>query len=722
MASLSLSHIYKVYPNGHKAVNDFSMDIEDREFIVFVGPSGCGKSTTLRMIAGLEEITAGELRIDGEVVNDEEPKERDIAMVFQNYALYPHMTVFDNMAFGLTLRRVSKDEIKRRVNEAAKILGITEYLNKKPKEMSGGQRQRVALGRAMVREPKVFLLDEPLSNLDAKLRTQMRSEILKLHDRIKTTFIYVTHDQVEAMTMGTRIVVMKDGFVQQIDTPRNLYSYPVNKFVAGFIGTPQMNFFDGTIARNGKNISIDFDGVPVHFDVPSEKFAKIEWQYLCGNRPITFGIRSEHVSVDANKYPYKAKVKVSYCEDLGVDSQVYADFDLEREDGVLDSSTKIIIKAPAATMIEKGSVIDISLDLDNLQMFDGVTEQTIMPRVPQKTAFNATVSGGKLKILGVEKVLPDAIKLQDGEYVVEAESGAISFGGNIKIELCGSEEVGDRLITKVTNGDDIFYVVTNKNEKPQKKIDVDLKRCSFLVSLDESEREKLKAEHESEIEKEQKESEEKAQQKEKGVRKFTAIFKKLFRKKKKNAEEKTEQKVQPFVPPTHRIIVEKLPMENTLNCSFKRFVEVENITVDGEQKQSKVKKYSLSFANPDVGVEVDALEKKSKKLPVPTYDIKLDGVSAQKILNGAGRLVYKDELSVVFSPYDVKIASDGINGTIEGIVDYGNERFYEVCVSGKIVRIFVNDGDNFAVGDVVKIVPDVEKIKVFDDTIDIRLV
>ena len=262
MAGLKLSHIYKVYPNGVKAVNDFSMEIEDKEFIVFVGPSGCGKSTTLRMIAGLEEISAGELRIDGEVVNDAEPKERDIAMVFQNYALYPNMSVYGNMAFGLKLRRsqslkfnekikeafvpklrkANKLAIDERIKEAAEILGITQYLERKPKALSGGQRQRVALGRAIVREPKVFLFDEPLSNLDAKLRGEMRAEILKLHKKLGTTFIYVTHDQIEAMTMGTRIVVMRGGRIQQIDTPRNLYRFPYNKFVAGFIGTPQMNF------------------------------------------------------------------------------------------------------------------------------------------------------------------------------------------------------------------------------------------------------------------------------------------------------------------------------------------------------------------------------------------------------------------------------------------------------------------------------------------------
>ncbi len=274
MADVKLNHIYKVYPNGTKAVNDFTMDIKDKEFIVFVGPSGCGKSTTLRMIAGLEEITAGELYIGDTLVNDVEPKDRDIAMVFQNYALYPHMTVYENMAFGLKLRKLPKAVIDQKVREAAQTLDITEYLDKKPKEMSGGQRQRVALGRAIVREPKVFLLDEPLSNLDAKLRTAMRSEISALHHRLQTTFIYVTHDQVEAMTMGTRIVVMKDGFVQQIDTPTNLYKYPQNVFVAGFIGTPQMNFINAEINVEGDDISFVATDAPLRIALPKDFFAK----------------------------------------------------------------------------------------------------------------------------------------------------------------------------------------------------------------------------------------------------------------------------------------------------------------------------------------------------------------------------------------------------------------------------------------------------------------
>ena len=249
MASLSLKNVCKVYPNGFEAVKDFNLDVADKEFIIFVGPSGCGKSTTLRMIAGLEEISSGDLIIDGKVMNDVEPKDRDIAMVFQNYALYPHMTVFDNMAFGLKLRKVPKDEIKAKVEEAARILDLEKLLDRKPKALSGGQRQRVAMGRAIVRNPKVFLMDEPLSNLDAKLRVQMRSEIASLHNRLGATIIYVTHDQTEAMTLGTRIVVMKDGVVQQVESPANIYNNPRNQFVAGFIGSPSMNFFDAYIGE-----------------------------------------------------------------------------------------------------------------------------------------------------------------------------------------------------------------------------------------------------------------------------------------------------------------------------------------------------------------------------------------------------------------------------------------------------------------------------------------
>ena len=292
MASVTLKHIYKVYAGGVTAVSDFTLDIEDKEFIVLVGPSGCGKSTTLRMVAGLEEISDGELYIADKLVNDVAPKDRDIAMVFQNYALYPHMTVYDNMAFGLKLRKTPKAEIDKRVHEAAKILDIEHLLNRKPKALSGGQRQRVALGRAIVREPKVFLMDEPLSNLDAKLRVAMRTEITKLHQRLQTTFIYVTHDQTEAMTLGDRIVIMKDGYIQQVGTPQEVFGHPINTFVASFIGTPQMNFFDAKLENNGGAYQVDCGGMKVQ--LPNEVQAKLKANGVAAG-DIVLGIRPEHI-------------------------------------------------------------------------------------------------------------------------------------------------------------------------------------------------------------------------------------------------------------------------------------------------------------------------------------------------------------------------------------------------------------------------------------------
>ena len=293
MASLQLKNVYKIYPNGFNAVKDFNLDIEDKEFIIFVGPSGCGKSTTLRMIAGLEDISSGELWIGDKMVNDVEPKDRDIAMVFQNYALYPHMSVYDNMAFGLKLRKVPKEKIDKQVHEAAKILDIEHLLDRKPKALSGGQRQRVAMGRAIVREPKVFLMDEPLSNLDAKLRVQMRVEISKLHQRLQTTIIYVTHDQTEAMTLGTRIVVMKDGVVQQVDTPQNLYQKPGNLFVAGFMGSPQMNFLDAVISEKGGNVIATIGGEH-EVIVPAAKAKVLKDKGYVGKK-VVLGIRPEDI-------------------------------------------------------------------------------------------------------------------------------------------------------------------------------------------------------------------------------------------------------------------------------------------------------------------------------------------------------------------------------------------------------------------------------------------
>ena len=309
MAKVTLKGIKKVYDNGVVAVQDFNMDIADKEFVVLVGPSGCGKSTTLRMIAGLEEISDGELYIGETLVNDVAPKDRDIAMVFQNYALYPHMTVYENMAFGLKLRKEKKDVIDRKVREAAEILDITEYLDRKPKQLSGGQRQRVAIGRAIVRDPQVFLMDEPLSNLDAKLRNQMRAEIIKLRKRIDTTFVYVTHDQTEAMTLGDRIVIMKDGFIQQIGTPQEVFNQPANLFVATFIGSPQMNLFDAILEKDETGYYVLFERKRI--PLPSEKQAVLE-QRKAQAQDITLGVRPEHISICEPEQAYiQATVDVS---------------------------------------------------------------------------------------------------------------------------------------------------------------------------------------------------------------------------------------------------------------------------------------------------------------------------------------------------------------------------------------------------------------------------
>ena len=381
MANLKLSHIYKVYENGHKAVNDFSIDIADREFIVFVGPSGCGKSTALRMIAGLETITSGELYIGDILVNDMEPKDRDIAMVFQSYALYPHMSVYENMAFGLRNRKMPEEEIKERVMKAAKMLDIVDYLDRKPKQMSGGQRQRVALGRALVRNPKVFLLDEPLSNLDAKLRATMRAEITALHKSLQATFIYVTHDQVEAMTMGTRIVVMKNGYVQQIDSPMNLYNYPYNKFVAGFIGTPQMNFFDVTLKREADGVTVALENGD-SFTIPSDAVSKIDESYLDGSKPVIFGIRPEHLDIctDGDGLQFT----VTNVERLGNETIVYGKLgDHLGEFSMKDEGNGIVVKLIDNDNVSVGDTVRAKPKMNKLHFFDAETEITLISDVPQ---------------------------------------------------------------------------------------------------------------------------------------------------------------------------------------------------------------------------------------------------------------------------------------------------------------------------------------------------
>ena len=394
MSSLNLKGIYKVYPSGVTAVSDFNLDIEDKEFIVFVGPSGCGKSTTLRMIAGLEEISAGELYIDGNLVNNVAPKDRDIAMVFQNYALYPHMTVYENMAFGLKLRKQPKAEIDRKVKEAARILGIEMYLSRKPKALSGGQRQRVALGRALVREPKVFLLDEPLSNLDAKLRTQMRTEITKLHNRLATTFIYVTHDQIEAMTMGTRIVVMKDGFMQQVDTPINLYDYPINQFVAGFIGTPQMNFYTGKLTGTKSKVYVEFGDDKVLLPQSKVKLIVGLEKYLNTDKEITFGIRPEDIHDDAEWLEKgknaSIKVKVDVVEALGAEKLLYCKTKqaiTEEEVSIADDISNLIAKVDGRSTTTAGGEIELAFDMDHCHLFDKFTEVAIFARSEDDKAY-----------------------------------------------------------------------------------------------------------------------------------------------------------------------------------------------------------------------------------------------------------------------------------------------------------------------------------------------
>ena len=390
MAEVILKNIKKVYPHqepakkkkgseekktnlqitdeGVLAVQEFSLNIADKEFIVLVGPSGCGKSTTLRMVAGLEEISGGELYIDGKLMNDVAPKDRDIAMVFQNYALYPHMTVRENMAFPLKLKKYPKEEIRKRVDQAAEVLGITEYLDRKPKALSGGQRQRVAIGRAIVREPKVLLMDEPLSNLDAKLRTAMRTEIIRLHQKLATTFIYVTHDQTEAMTMGDRIVVMKDGVVQQVDTPQNLYDYPCNMFVAGFIGSPQMNFLDATLQKEGDSYYVDLGGDKLLID-PAKVNDKLD-AYV--GKAIKAGIRPEDIKDDEEflaKHPTsQITAHVDVSELMGSEIYLYLEY----------KGYKMTARVSPASTAKSGSDVKVALETKKLHLFDPETEAVIM--------------------------------------------------------------------------------------------------------------------------------------------------------------------------------------------------------------------------------------------------------------------------------------------------------------------------------------------------------
>ena len=478
MASLKLNHIYKVYPNGAKAVNDFNIDIKDKEFIVFVGPSGCGKSTTLRMIAGLEEISAGELFIDDVLVNNVEPKNRDIAFVFQNYALYPHMTVYENMEFGLKChkvafkklnengnevieyRKLTKEEINKKILEAADILEITNYLDRKPKEMSGGQRQRVALGRALVRDPKVFLLDEPLSNLDAKLRTQMRTEITKLHKKIGTTFIYVTHDQTEAMTMGTRIVVMKDGFVQQIDTPLNLYNHPINKFVAGFIGTPQMNFYSAYLLLNGKNVEVKLNN-NVSFSVPYEEIKKIDYSYLDGTKEVIIGCRPEHVKMGKG-----LKCVVNVVEKLGNETILYCS---------LENNEQIICKVANNLDINSDEEIKLSFPVNSLHFFDKETEINLIKDIPDNQKVDVEIKDNIMKIFNQKINLPEAITLEDGVYQVVIPNDGLVKGSSLTLPIKNKEEINNTIVSEYTLDNRSYFFKFDED-----KFDLDFEKITVL--------------------------------------------------------------------------------------------------------------------------------------------------------------------------------------------------------------------------------------------------
>ena len=658
MASLSLRHIYKIYQGGVKAVSDFNLEIDDKEFIVFVGPSGCGKSTTLRMIAGLEEITAGELKIGDVVVNGMEPKDRDIAMVFQNYALYPHMTIFENLAFGLRMRKIpdikrDKDgepkldkngetipvmreytgqELEEKVTEAARILEITEYLKRKPKEMSGGQRQRVALGRAIVRRPKVMLLDEPLSNLDAKLRTQMRSEIVKLHKKLQTTFIYVTHDQVEAMTMGTRIVVMKDGFVRQIDTPKNLYKYPADKFVAGFIGTPQMNFFEGMLKKDGDKVHIDFAYSDAKVTVPYSLLMKTTPQYLDGTKSVYIGFRAEDISLDpeiVDKSDAAIDVKISHTEELGTETLVYGDINMGG-DGFAETSTRVIIKAGGFREYAPDTVMKAALDINAIHLFDKDTEKSILPRVPEYNFFDCSVRGGKLAFAGNTAELPAAIEASDGSGELYVPVSAVTFDGSIKGKVVDCEEIDGKFLVSIdVNGGRLYALSDSRVENGSVKIGLDYKQITLKIG---------------------------------------------------------DRECAP------------MPNVNSLTGTFVCEKRPETIEANGKTKTRKVAHYYL-----DIG---------GVKLEVPP------SVYEKMFAATTGRKVYNSTFGYEWSPYDFAVADSGIEARVVGDLDYGAERFAVCEACGQTLYVKT---DKPLLGTVM-LLPDADKVSVIETERQIRIV
>ncbi len=659
MANLSLKHIYKVYPNGAKAVNDFNMQISDKEFIVFVGPSGCGKSTTLRMIAGLEAITAGELKIGDTVVNGMETKDRDIAMVFQNYALYPHMTIFENIAFGLRMRKIpdvkrdkdgkpvldkngneipvmrkyNKRELTEKVNEAAEILGITDYLKRKPKEMSGGQRQRVALGRAIVRQPKVMLLDEPLSNLDAKLRTQMRSEIVKLHKKLQTTFIYVTHDQVEAMTMGTRIVVMKDGFVKQIDTPKNLYKYPANKFVAGFIGTPQMNFFQGTLKKDGDSVIIDFKWSDAKITVPYSKLMKVKPQYLDGTKTVYIGFRAEDITLDEKAVKAcnaKIKVRVSHSEELGTETLVYGDINMDG-DGFEETSTRVIIKSAGFKDYQPDSVYEAALNIDAVHLFDIDTEENIMPRLPEYNYVDCTVNGGKVEFYEQSVALPPALNCADGLYEMLLPAEAVKPGGSIPAEIISTENINGKLLATLAVDGKKLFAVTGCPVDMQKLTQAANKKLNIAID-----------------------------------------FKKVALR--KDGKE----------------VISPMPLVNGLNGTFAAEKSKEN--------GNNITRYYLIIN----GTKAEAPEEIYKKMFAAT----------------SGRKVYNSAYRYEWTPYDIAVSENGIEAEVIETLDYGAEKFVKCAVGEQVLFVKCDN----ALNGKIRLLPDAGKVSVVETERQIRIV
>ena len=631
MANLSLKHLYKIYDNGTKAVSDFNLEIKDDEFIVFVGPSGCGKSTTLRMIAGLEDITAGDFYIDGVLSNSLEPKDRDMAMVFQNYALYPHMTVYDNMAFGLKIARVPKAEIDRRVQQAAKILDIADQLNKKPKSMSGGQKQRVALGRAIVRKPKVFLLDEPLSNLDAKLRSSMRSEITRLHHILGTTFIYVTHDQVEAMTMGTRIVVMKKGVIQQVDTPMNLYDYPTNAFVAGFIGTPQMNFIDASLEAGEKGIiRLDLGGNELF--TSQKELPKLDMMHVYQRDKVILGIRPEHFRIVDKGTQNSLALKISNIESLGNEMNI--------EGYIGSSNQKIIVRTFRNDGVMVGDEIVIGVDFRKVCLFLKESETTLLPRLVEKQTYPCAVKAGKISIFGKKIALPGALsmRLSDGEYLASVATKGIEKGDSFKGKVLQKEFIDGRYQYTLEVGDaQVFYSSLEDTPSEEIAFSLDLKEVSFYQSG-------------SLI-----------------VPSFSGVS-------------KIRGKLSP--------IKKAVPIQTRKKDS--------NGKVIYKDKKKLVFDYEIS----------------GHKFPV-------DWSIGEKIYALLGKQFALHDIEFALPADEISFSSEGIEGKIDEVLDYGKERYYKVATSQGDVYVLAKE--EHSLGESVYLAIDSAKIGVYDLNFEVTL-